>query len=148
MVLRGIRGSYSSGWRDQIKRCRSILIIPNLFPPLPLHFLETFFEMERQYGVLVKRIKSNYLGSHPDSFIILAVPPRQVTTFFYFTFLIGKMKTVRYKSQKVILAKVKLGTCKEFRTVCDITQTFNYNSMVFFYAVTFFTFPIVPTYAI
>lgn len=95
-----------------------------------------------------KKNKSNYLGSHPDSFIILAVPPRQVTTFFYFTFLIGKMKTVRYKSQKVILAKVKLGTCKEFRTVCDITQTFNYNSMVFFYAVTFFTFPIVLTYAI
>ena len=92
--MRGTRRKRFNSVRDQIKRHRSILIILILLYPFVLHFPKLFFfNTKKQYGVLVKKIKSNYLSSHPDSLIILAVAPRQVTTSFHFTFFTGNMKT-------------------------------------------------------
>ena len=96
--LRGIRRKCFKGVRDQIKRHRSILITLILLYPFVLHFQRLFFfNTRKQYAVLVKKIKSNYLSSHVNSLIILAMAPRQATTSFHFIFLIGNMRTEKFK---------------------------------------------------
>lgn len=101
--LRGIRRKCFKGVRDQIKRHRSILITLIQLYPFVLHFQRLLFLIPGNSMVYwLKKIKSNYLSSHSNSLIILAVAPRQATTSFHFTFLIGNMKT-KTKMLKAIL---------------------------------------------